>query len=65
MIQSGLGRVLWSAVAVVAVGVVAFVFYFLTVPMVVFEIYCLAVPALPSNSFAAVQPLFSSKETHT
>lgn len=62
VIQAGLEMVQWFAAAV-AVMAVEFVFCFLTAPKAVFETYYLAVPALPSNSSAAAQPLFSSKGT--
>lgn len=71
VILSRLERVLWTvaavdgdvAVAVVVVVAVVSVVCFLTVPMAVFEIYCLAVPASLSNSFEAVPPLFSKRQT--
>lgn len=67
VIQAGLERVQWSAAvaAAAAVEAVMFVFYFLSVPMAVFETYYQAVPALPLNSFGVVQLLFSSKRIQT
>lgn len=44
------------------VAVVVFVVCFLMVPMAVFETYCLAAPALLSDSSAAVPPLSSADE---
>lgn len=68
MIQADLERVQCSAAvaaAAAAVEAVMFVFYFLSVPMAVFETYYQAVPALPLNSFGVVQLLFSSKRIQT